>query len=97
MFFDLNSCFQFETVVEKEFDLDQEIDSLAMAIKIRTLVVPLGQRCPVILENFLAKEEKYRQKLKQIFFYRHHHKGFKEANLWLKNFFYHRWQLLQQF
>lgn len=101
MFFDLNSYFhqidEEVATIKSDFDLDKEIDSLAVAIKIRTLIVPLGQRCPIVLENFLAKEEKYKQKLKKIFFYRHQKNGFIAASQWLKNFFNYRWQLLQQF
>jgi hypothetical protein len=96
MFFNLNSLLLDEEVANTEsiFDLDKEIDSLAIAIKIRTLVVPLGQRCPAILENFLNNEEKYRVKLKKIFIHRHRRDGWHEAKIWLKKYFSYRWQLL---
>ncbi len=96
MFFNFNQLIDIG-VSDQEFDLDQEIDSLALAIKIRTLVVPLGQSCPAILQNFLDKEEKYRVKLKAIFIYRHKKNGWIEARTWLLKFFSHRWQLVSQF
>lgn len=96
MFFNINNYFD-AAEMDQEFNLDQEIDALALAIKIKTLVVPLGQRCPVILQNFLDKEEKYRVKLKTIFIYRHKKHGWHKAKNWLKNFFSHRWQLINQF
>lgn len=99
MFFHFNQWFDVHSDQEfnQEFNLDKEIDSLAMAIKIRTLVVPLGQRFPAVLQNFIDKEEKYRAKLKSIFIYRSKKYDHSQANAWLQKFFSFRWQLLQQF
>ncbi|GEM_PF-3105791 len=95
MFFNINNYFD-AAEMEQEFNLDHEIDSLVLVLKLRTLVVPLGQRFPIKLQNFLDKEEKYRVKLKSIFIYRHKKHGWNEAKNWLKNFFSHRWQLINQ-
>jgi len=61
MFFNMESLFP--ALTESEFNFELELDSLAVNIDMRTRVVPLGQRCPKMLQNFLDKEEEFKTKM----------------------------------
>lgn len=95
MFFNIEELFV--DIPPREFNIESELDSLSLCISFKTMVIPLGQKCPNLLQGFLQNEEQHRLRVQERFNRIIEKYDPSYAKMFIKKIFSAWWKMLYNF